>query len=75
MIRRHLRIPHGRRDSTHTELGELVAIDGSRIDAVLSITWADYRDGSKKAEVHVGFDINRSIPSKIYLTEGNDGEP
>ncbi len=55
-------------------LGELVAIDGSLIDAVLSMTWADYRNGSKKAKVHLGFDINRSIPTKLYLTGGLAGE-
>ena len=58
----------------HTELGELVAIDGSLIQAVLSMYWADYRDGSKKAKAHVGFDINRAIPSKIFLTDGKEGE-
>jgi len=56
------------------ELGELVAIDGSLINAVLSMYWADYRDSAKKAKVHVGFDINRSIPRKIFLTDGNGGE-
>jgi len=30
----------------HPELGELVAFDGSLIDAVLSMNWADYRKGS-----------------------------
>jgi hypothetical protein len=55
-------------------LGELVAIDGSLIDAVLSMIWADYRSGSKKAKVHLGFDINRSIPTKLYLTDGLAGE-
>ncbi len=58
----------------HKELGELVGIDGSLIQAVLSMYWADYRDGSKKAKVHVGFDINRGIPSKIFLTDGKEGE-
>ena len=58
----------------HPELGQLVAIDGSLIDAVLSMTWADYRAGSKKAKTHIGFDINRGIPRKIFLTEGNGGE-
>lgn len=53
-----------------TNLGELVAIDGSLIDAVLSMTWADYRNGAKKAKIHLGFDINRSIPSKLSLTDG-----
>jgi hypothetical protein len=36
--------------------------------------WADYRSGSKKAKAHVGFDINRGIPRKIYLTDGKEGE-
>ena len=58
----------------YTELGDLVAIDGSLIDAVLSMHWADYRKGAKKAKVHVGFDLNRSIPKKIYLTDGKGGE-
>lgn len=53
-----------------TNLGELVAIDGSLINAVLSMTWADYRNGAKKAKIHLGFDINRSIPSKLSLTNG-----
>ena len=51
-----------------------MGIDGSLIQAVLSMHWADYRDGSKKAKVHVGFDINRGIPSKIFLTDGKEGE-
>ncbi len=58
----------------HPELGELVAFDGSLIDAVLSMTWADYRKGSKKAKIHIGFDLNRSIPRKIFLTDGNGAE-
>ena len=55
-------------------LGNLVSIDGSLIDSVLSMEWADYRSGSKKAKAHVGFDINRGIPRKIYLTDGKEGE-
>jgi IS4 transposase len=56
------------------ELGQLIAIDGSLIDSVLSMHWADYRKGAKKAKTHIGFDINRSIPRKIFLTDGNSGE-
>jgi len=56
------------------ELGDLVAIDGSLVDAVLSMHWADYRDGVRKAKTHIGFDVNRSIPRKIFLTDGNGGE-
>jgi len=58
----------------HAELGDLVLIDGSLIDAVLSMYWADYRKGSKKAKVHVGFDLNRGIPKKIFLTNGKEAE-
>ncbi len=58
----------------HAELGDLVSIDGSLINAVLSMHWANYRKGSKKAKMHCGFDINHGIPNKIFLTEGNGGE-
>lgn len=56
------------------EWGDLVAIDGSLIDAVLSMHWANYRKGSKKAKVHVGFNLNQSIPAKIFLTDGKGDE-
>jgi hypothetical protein len=58
----------------YNDLGDLCAIDGSLIDAVLSMYWADYRQGSKKAKVHIGFDPHRSIPSKIFLTDGKGDE-
>ena len=58
----------------HPNLGDLVAIDGSLIDATLSMYWADYRKGAKKAKVHVGFDLNRSFPRKVFLTNGNGAE-
>jgi len=58
----------------HAQLGDLVAIDGSLIDATLSMIWADYRDTKNKAKAHLGFDLNRGIPRKLYLTEGKGGE-
>lgn len=58
----------------HEGLGDLIAIDGSLIDAVLSMHWADYRKGAKKAKTHIGFDLNRSIPSKLFLTDGKADE-
>jgi len=58
----------------HPELGQLIAVDGSLIDAVLSMDWADYRKGAKKAKTHIGFDLNRGVPRKIFLTSGKDGE-
>jgi hypothetical protein len=56
------------------ELGDLVGIDGSLINATLSMHWADYRKKSKKAKVHIGFDLNQTIPRKVYLTDGNGAE-
>ncbi len=58
----------------YPKLGELIVIDGSLIDAVLSMGWADYRKNSKKAKIHLGFNINKGIPSKIYFTKGNGAE-
>lgn len=58
----------------YSALGDLIAIDGSLINATLSMYWADYRGGSKKAKAHLGFDLNRSIPRKIFLTNGKAGE-
>jgi hypothetical protein len=58
----------------HAELGDLTLIDGSLIDAVFSMYWADYRDDSKKAKTHIGFDLNRGIPKKIFLTDGKGAE-
>lgn len=58
----------------YADFGELIAIDGSLINAVLSMIWADYRKNSKKAKVHLGFNINQGIPSKIYFTSGNGAE-
>ena len=58
----------------HGELGDLVAIDGSLIDATLSMAWADYRKGAKKAKAHMGFNLNQGVPSKLFLTNGKEGE-
>lgn len=57
-----------------SDLGDLIAVDGSLIDATLSMLWADYREGAKKAKVHLGFDIGRGIPQKITLTDGKGDE-
>lgn len=55
-------------------LGNLVAIDGSYIDAVMSMEWADYSSTHRKAKAHIGFDLNRGTPRKIVLTDGNETE-
>lgn len=57
-----------------SELGDLVAVDGSLITATLGMLWADYRKGAKKAKVHLGLDIGRGIPQKVTLTDGKADE-
>ena len=58
----------------YKELGDLTLIDGSLIDATLSMYWADYREGAKKAKAHLGFDLNHAVPRKIFLTDGKGDE-
>lgn len=58
----------------HAHWGELIAIDGSLIDAVFSMHWADYSSTARKAKAHFGFNLNQSIPAKIFLTDGKAGE-
>lgn len=58
----------------YSQLGELISIDGSLIDSVLSMAWADYRKKSKKARLHLGFNINQGIPQKLFLTDGKGDE-
>jgi hypothetical protein len=58
----------------HVDLGDLVVIDGTLIDSVLSMHWADYRTNSRKAKVHLGFNLNHGIPSKLFLSEGKGAE-
>lgn len=60
--------------SQYSEFGDLVAIDGSLIDSVLSMHWAEYRTNSKKAKLHLGFNLNHGIPRKLFLTEGSGAE-
>jgi len=56
------------------DLGDLVAVDGSLIDACLSMTWADYRNHANKVKMHTGFDLNRNIPKTLAFTDGNGAE-
>jgi hypothetical protein len=58
----------------HVDLGDLIAIDGSLIDSVLSMHWAEYRTNSKKAKLHLGFNLNYGLPHKLFLTEGKGAE-
>lgn len=55
-------------------VGELVAIDGSLIEASLSMHWAEYSSTQRKAKAHLGFDLKRGIPQHLALTEGKGAE-
>jgi hypothetical protein len=59
---------------SYAELRHLVVIDGNLIDACLSMNWADYRKNVHKAKMHLGFDLQGSIPKKMILTEGKGAE-
>ena len=56
------------------ELGALVAIDGSPTDSVVSIHLAEYGSTSKKAKLHLDFNLNQGIPPTLFLPEGNRTE-
>jgi len=58
----------------HLALGELVALDGSLIEASLSMRWAEYSSSQRKAKAHVGFDLNQGRPRQLALTAGNGAE-
>jgi len=55
-------------------LGDIILIDGTLIDAALSMLRADYRRDFRKAKAHIGFNLNTGIPSKIFLTDGKGAE-
>lgn len=58
----------------HADLGNLVAVDGSLVDAVPTMEFADYRNGVKKAKVHLGFNLNHGIPERISMSAGKADE-
>src|SRR4030043_1636734 len=60
--------------AAHSQLGDLVAIDGTLIDALCSMTWADYSSTTKKAKIHLGLDLNRGVPGKVCFTDGKGDE-
>lgn len=57
----------------YEELGELIAIDGTLIDAVMTMYWGRLQQNEKKAKGHFGLNINRST-IQCYLTTGKDSE-
>lgn len=60
--------------NAYPKLGELIAIDGSYIDGVLSMDWAKYRSNVNKAKAHIGFNVNTGTPYQAFITEGSSNE-
>ena len=58
----------------HLDLGQLRAIDGSLIEACLSMTWAEYSSTQRKAKAHIGFNLNQGLPWNLALTDGKGAE-
>lgn len=67
-------LSHGAIPRQYADFGDITLIDGSLINAVLSMYWADYRKNSRKAKGHFGFNLNKGIPSAVFLTEGKGAE-
>ena len=38
------------------------------------MTWADYSGTTKKAKIHLGFNVNQGLPGKFCLTHGKGDE-
>jgi hypothetical protein len=63
--------------SHHAKLDDLTgltAIDGTLINALSKMTWALWKTEANAIKAHTQFDIQRHVPIKITITEGNGDE-
>jgi hypothetical protein len=64
--------------SRHAKLDELdgilTAVDGTLINALSKMTWALWQTGANAVKAHTQFDIQKHVPVKISITEGNGDE-
>ena len=64
--------------SNHAKLndlaGILTAVDGTLINALPKMTWALWKKDQMAIKAHVQFDIQRHVPVKITITDGNGDE-
>ncbi len=64
--------------STHTKIDDLARIltvvDGTLINALGKMTWALWRNKYKAIKAHTQFDIEKYVPIKITITQGNASE-
>jgi hypothetical protein len=64
--------------SSHSKLddlpGILTAVDGTLIPALSKMTWALWKTDRQAVKAHAQFDLQKHVPIKITITEGNGGE-
>jgi len=64
--------------SSHAKLddlaGILTAVDGTLINALSKMTWALWKTEANAIKAHTQFDIQKYVPVKISITEGNGDE-
>ncbi len=52
----------------------LTAVDGTLIPALSKMTWALYQHNNNAVKAHVHFDIQKHVPVRVSITEGNGNE-
>ena len=64
--------------SRHAKLddlaGILTAVDGTLINAMSKMTWALWKTEANAVKAHTQFDLEKHVPVKITITEGNGDE-
>jgi hypothetical protein len=64
--------------SRHAKLddlaGILTAVDGTLINALPKMTWALWKHEQNAIKAHIQFDIEKHVPVKITITDGNGDE-
>ena len=64
--------------SSHSKLddlpGILTAVDGTLIPALSKMTWALWKTGRQAVKAHTQFDLQKHVPVKITVTDGNGNE-
>lgn len=55
-------------------LGRFCCVDGSFFPAIVTMTWARYREKKNAIKLHLAFELNRMIPVLFLLTEANASE-
>jgi hypothetical protein len=52
----------------------LTAVDGTLINALPKMTWALWKTDHKAVKAHIHFDIEKYVPVKMTITDGNGNE-